>query len=71
MKGSTAHQLDVEVPESQCSLRGLPNRRKCFGEQVIEGFAGGIARAKFFSFLFQLIVTEVCEGIFELVDGFA
>ena len=69
VQSRSAHELYVEVTHAERALRGLAHSGESLGQQVVERLTVTVALAQFDGLVAQLIVGEVAEVVFELVDG--
>jgi hypothetical protein len=70
VEGGAAHQLHVEVAHAERALGGLANRGESLGQQIVERLAVAVAFAQFDGLVLQLVVGELGEVVFQMVDGF-
>ena len=68
VQGCAAHDLHVEVTHAEGALRGLANGGERLGQQVVEGLAVAVALAQLDGLVFQFLVGEFLEVVFESVD---
>jgi hypothetical protein len=69
VKRGAAHELNVEVAQSEGPDRCLANRRKGFWQQVVERLALLVAFPEVFGLVPQLLVCEVVKVLLESIDG--
>jgi hypothetical protein len=71
VKSRTAHELYVKVPHAEGASRCLTDGSEGLGKQVVERLTVGVSLSQFDCFVSQLVVAELLEVVFQMVDGFA
>ncbi len=68
VQGCAAHDLHVEVTHAEGSLRRFAHRGERLGQQVVERLPVAVPLAQLDGLVFQLVVAELLEVVFESVD---